>query len=125
MRLEWADEAAKDDGYAIAESAFAIPLIVLATTVAMSLVLIAVSTLGLQATVHSAARDIARGVPPQEVRSSIATAHPDATVTVAPTPQGVTVTVRRDVRPWGFLLSGVTIPVQREVQVPWEVGASW
>lgn len=117
--------ASSDRGYAIAESAFAIPAIVSVAGVVMSVVLVAMSAIGLQDTVHSAARDIARGVPAQEVSSFIRTAHPDATVTVTPTPQGVTVAVRKDIRLFGLLAAGPTVPITREVLVPWENGIAW
>jgi len=115
-----------DRGYVIAESAFAIPMIASVALIVMSMVLVAMAVLGLQDAVHSAARDIARGVPPEAVRSSMQTTHPQTTVTVAPTPQGVTVTVHRDVALFGPLLKGLAIPVQRRAVVPWETGVgSW
>ena len=111
-----------DRGYVIAESAFAIPMIAVVALIAMSMVFVALSALGLQDTVHTAARDIARGVPPDAVRMSVETAHPRTTVTVAPTPQGVTVTVHREVAIFGPLLSGLSVPMQRQALVPWETG---
>lgn len=113
-----------DRGYVIAESAFAIPMIASVTLIAMSIVFVAMSVLGLQDAVHTAARDIARGVPPDAVRASLQTTHPHATVTVAPTPQGVTVTVHREIAVLGPLLSGLSIPVERRALVPWETGVS-
>jgi len=111
-----------DRGYVIAESAFAIPIIAVVALIAMSMVFVALSALGLQNAVHTAARDIARGVPPDAVRMSVETAHPRTTVTVAPSPQGVTVTVRREVTLLGPLLSGLAVPMQRQALVPWETG---
>lgn len=126
MKLTWTVADLEDDhGLAVAESAFVIPAIVSISGVVMSVVLVAMSAIGLQDTVHSAARDIARGVPPQEVSAFVQTAHPDATVTVTPTPQGVTVAVRREVRLFGLLSASPTIPVTREALVPWESGAAW
>ena len=111
-----------DRGYVIAESAFAIPIVAVVAVIAMSMVFVALSALGLQDAVHTAARDIARGVPPDAVRMSLETAHPRTTVTVAPSPQGVTVTVHRDVTLLGPLLSGLSVPMQRQALVPWETG---
>ena len=111
-----------DRGYVIAESAFAIPIVAVVAVIAMSMVFVALSALGLQDAVHTAARDIARGVPPDAVRMSLETAHPRTTVTVAPSPQGVTVTVHRDVTLLGPLLSGLSVPMQRQALIPWETG---
>jgi len=111
-----------DRGYVIAESAFAIPIVAVVAVIAMSMVFVALSALGLQDAVHTAARDIARGVPPDAVRMSVEAAHPRTTVTVAPSPQGVTVTVHRDVTLLGPLLSGLSVPMQRQALVPWETG---
>lgn len=109
-------------GYVIAESAFAIPMIAIVALIATAMVFVAMSILGMQDAVHTAARDIARGVPPDAVRSSLQMTHPHTTVTVAPTPQGVTVTVHREIAVLGPLLSGLSIPVERRALVPWEAG---
>jgi hypothetical protein len=106
----------------IAESAFAIPMIAIVALLATALVFVAMTVLGLQDAVHTAARDIARGVPPDAVRASLQTTHPHTTVTVAPTPQGVTVTVHREIELLGPLLSGLSLPVERRALVPWETG---
>ena len=111
-----------DRGYVIAESAFAIPMVAVVALIATAMVFVAMSILGMQDAVHTAARDIARGVPPDAVRSSLQMTHPHTTVTVAPTPQGVTVTVHRDIALLGPLLSGLSIPVERQALVPWETG---
>ena len=111
-----------DRGYVIAESAFAIPVIAVVALISTAIVFVAMSILGMQDAVHTAARDIARGVPPDAVRSSLQTTHPHTTVTVAPSPQGVTVTVHRDIAVLGPLLSGLSIPVERRALVPWETG---
>lgn len=126
MTNTWPESTSQtDDGYVVAESAFVIPAIVALTVLVMSVVLAAMAAIGLQDTVHSAARDIARGVPSQEVSSFITNAHPDATVTVTPTPQGVTVAVRRDVPLLGVLALSPTIAITKEALVPWETGVAW
>lgn len=124
--LRSGDRHQQDRGYVIAESAFAIPLLIAVAAITMSLVMVALSSLGLHEAVHTAARDIARGVPADAVRTSLQTAHPHTTVTVAPTPQGVTVAVRREISLLGSVFSGLTIPIERRAVVPWEAGVlSW
>jgi hypothetical protein len=109
-------------GFVIAEAAFVIPAISVVAASAIALMAIALTSLGLHGTAHAAARDIARGVPSHSVQARIQASHPQATVAVTPTPQGVAVTVHRDLRIAGGLLGGLSIPLERRVVVPWEMG---
>ncbi len=120
--LESSKSLADDQGYVVAESAFVIPAIIAVALVAVSLMAIAVAVLSLQDAAHTAARDIARGVPPHEVHATAASVHPETTVTVTPDPHGVTVTVHREVRILGGYLAGLSIPLTRRATVPWEFG---
>lgn len=109
-------------GFVVAEAAFVIPAITVVAASAIALLAIATTSLGLQSAAHAAARDIARGVPSHSVQATIQESHPQTTVTVTPTPQGVAVAVHRDLRIVGGLLGGVSVPLERTVLVPWEMG---
>jgi hypothetical protein len=109
-------------GFVVAEAAFVIPAITVVAASAIALMAIAMTSLGLHGTAHSAARDIARGVPSHSVHVRVQASHPQTTVAVTPTPQGVAVTVHRDLRIASGLLGGVSIPLERRVVVPWEMG---
>jgi hypothetical protein len=99
-----------------------IPAITVVAASAIALLAIAVTSLGLHGTAHAAARDIARGVPSHSVQARIQASHPQTTVAVTPSPQGVAVTVHRDLPLAGGLLDGLSIPLERRVVVPWEMG---
>ena len=109
-------------GFVVAEAAFVIPAITVVAASAIALLAIAVTSLGLHGTAHAAARDIARGVPSHSVQARIQASHPQVTVAVTPSPQGVAVTVHRDLPLAGGLLGGLSIPLERRVVVPWEMG---
>lgn len=109
-------------GFVVAEAAFVIPAITVVAAAAIALMAIAVTSLGLHGTAHVAARDIARGVPSHSVQARIRASHPQTTVTVTPSPQGVAVTVHRNLAIAGGLLGGLSIPLERRVVVPWEMG---
>lgn len=111
-----------DRGFIVAEAAFVIPVITVIAASAITLMAIAMTSLGLHGTAHAAARDIARGVPSHSVQATVHASHPQTTVAVTPTPQGVAVTVHRRLRLAGGLLGGVSIPLERSVIVPWEMG---
>ena len=109
-------------GFVVAEAALVIPAILVVAVSAIALMAIAMTSLGLHGTAHAAARDLARGVPSHSVQARVSASHPQTTVAVTSTPQGVAVTVHRDLQLVGGLLSGVTIPLERSVIVPWELG---
>lgn len=109
-------------GFVVAEAAFVIPAITVVAASAIALMAIALTSVGLHGAAHTAARDIARGVPSHSVQARVQASHPQTTVAVTPSPQGVAVTVHRDLRVAGGLLGGVSIPLERRVVVPWELG---
>ena len=111
-------------GLVIAEAAFAIPALVVVALAVMTLMSIATTSVALQGVAHTAARDIARGVPFHSVQATIHASLPEATVAVAPTPQGVAVTVHRETKIAGGLLTGLAIPLEKRVIVPWEMGVA-
>lgn len=112
----------RDDGYVVAEAAFVIPAIIAVAVTAVGLMSIALTSLGLHAAAHSAAREIARGTPAHSVYATLSASHPQTAVTVTPSPQGVTVTVNRDLQVAGGILGGFAIPLSHRVVVPWEWG---
>ena len=114
----------RDAGYVVAETAVVLPTVVAIVIAVMSIFSIASIGLGLQDAVHSASRQVARGASVQDVRESISTVHPQIAVTVTPSPQGVTVTAHRDVEIAGGLFAGLSIPLERAVTVPWELGVN-
>ena len=118
----WVRGADRDRGYVVAEAAFVIPAIVAVAVAAVSVLSIALVSLGLHAAAHTAARDIARGASAHAVHETLSASHPQTTVTVTPSPHGVTVTVHRDLRIVGGLIGGLAIPLQHRVLVPWEAG---
>ena len=109
-------------GLVIAEAAFAIPALAVGALVAVTVMSIAMTSVAIQGLAHTAARDIARGAAFHSVEAAVHASQPQATVAVTPTPQGVAVTVHRDVQIAGGLLAGLAVPLQRRVVVPWEVG---
>ena len=109
-------------GFVVAEAALVIPAIIAVAVSAIALTAIAMTSLGLHGTAHAAARDLARGVPSHSVQARVSASHPQTTVAVTPTPPGVAVTVHRDLRIAGGLLSGLSFPLERSVIVPWELG---
>ena len=106
----------------MAEAALVIPAIVAVAVSGIALLSIAMTSLSLQSIAHSAAREIARGVPPHSLQATVHASQPQTTVAVTPTPQGVAVTVHRELHIAGGLLGGIPIPLRRQVIVPWEVG---
>ena len=112
----------RDDGYVVAEAAIVLPVMVAIVVSTIGLVFFAFVGLGLQDAVHSASRLLARGTATSEVRDVISSVHPSIVVTVTPSPQGVTVTARRDVRVLGGFFGGLSFPLERRATVPWEVG---
>lgn len=109
-------------GFVVAEAALVIPAIVVVAVSAIALMTIALTSLGLHAAAHAAARDIARGVPAHSVQATVHASSPQTTVAVTPSPQGVAVTVHRDLRIAGGLLGGLSVPLEQRVVVPWEMG---
>lgn len=114
--------ADRDHGYVVAEAAFVIPAIIAVAVTAVGLMSIALTSLGLHAAAHSAAREIARGASAHSVHATLSASHPQTAVTVTPSPQGVTVTVNRDLQVAGGILGGFAIPLRHRVVVPWEWG---
>jgi len=114
----------RDDGYVVAETAIVIPVIIGIVAAVLAMFSLASVGLGLQDAVHSASRLIARGAPIHDVQGTLASLHPKVAVTVTPSPQGVTVTARRDVEIAGGLFAGLSIPLERAVTVPWELGVN-
>lgn len=109
-------------GFVVAEAAFVIPMIVVVAASAVAAMSIVMTSLALHGIAHSAARDVARGIPSHSVQATVSASQPQTTVTVTPTPQGVAVMVHREVRIASGLLGGLSIPLQRNVVVPWELG---
>ena len=112
----------RDDGYVVAEAAIVLPVMVAIVVSTIGLVFFAFVGLGLQDAVHSASRLLARGTATSEVRDVISSVHPSIVVTVTPSPRGVTVTARQDVRVLGGVFGGWSFPLERHATVPWEVG---
>ncbi len=109
-------------GYVVAEAAFVIPAIIVVAVSAVSLMSIALASLALHGAAHSAARDIARGAAPHSVQATVNASLPEATVTVTSIPQGVAVTVHRDMTLAGGIVGGLSVPLEHRVVVPWEAG---
>lgn len=114
----------RDEGYVVAEMAIVIPVIIGIVAAILAMFSLASVGLGLQDAVHSASRLIARGASIHDVQGTLTSLHPQVAVTVTPSPQGVTVTARRDVEIAGGLFAGLSIPLERAVTVPWELGLS-
>lgn len=112
----------RDDGYVVAEAAIVLPVMVAIVVSTIGLVFFAFVGLGLQDAVHSASRLLARGTATSEVRDVISSVYPSIVVTVTPSPRGVTVTARQDVRVLGGFFGGWSFPLERHATVPWEVG---
>lgn len=108
----------------VAEAALVIPVILAVAVSAVFLMSLVVTILGLQDAVHIAARQVARGASPHSIHEALTASYPQTTVTVAPTPQGVAVTVHRDVPVLGGLLAGLSLPLQRQAIVPYETGVA-
>lgn len=113
-----------EHGFVVAEAALVIPVILAVALSAVFLMSLVVTILGLQDAVHTAAREVARGSSPHSIHEVLTASYPQTTVTVAPTPQGVAVTVHRDVRVLGGLLAGLSLPLQRQAIVPYEAGVA-
>ena len=106
----------------VAEASIVIPVMVAIGVSTIGLVFLALVGLGLYDAVHSASRLVARGAAASEVRDVMSSVHPSIVVTVTPSPQGVTVTARRDIRVLGGFFGGWSFPLERHATVPWEVG---
>lgn len=111
-----------EQGFVVAEAALVIPTILAVAMSAVFLMSVVVSMLGLQDAAHIAAREVARGSSPHSIHEALTASYPQTTVTVAPTPQGVAVTVHRDVRVFGGLFAGLSLPMHRQAIVPYEAG---
>lgn len=111
-------------GFVVAEAALVIPVILAVAVSALFLMSLVVTILGLQDAAHTAAREVARGASPHSIHEALTASYPQTTVTVAPTPQGVAVTVQRDVRVLGGLFAGLSLPLQRQAIVPFETGVA-
>ena len=115
-------DGSREDGYVVAEASIVIPVMLAIGVSTIGLVFLAIVGLGLHDAVHSASRLVARGAAASEVRDVISSVHPSIVVTVTPSPQGVTVTARRDIRVLGGFFGGWSFPLERNATVPWEVG---
>ena len=111
-----------EHGFVVAESALVIPVILAVAVSAVFLMSLVITMLGLQDAAHIAAREVARGASPHSIHEALTASYPQTTVTVTPTPQGVAVTVHREVRVLGGLFAGLSLPLQRRAIVPFETG---
>ncbi len=112
----------REDGYVVAEAAIVLPVMAAIGVSTVGLVFLALVGLGLHDAVHSASRLVARGAAASEVRDAISSVHPSIVVTVTPSPQGVTVSARRDIQVLSGFFGGWSFPLERHATVPWEVG---
>ena len=112
----------REHGFVVAEAALVIPIILAVAVSAVFLMSLVIAILGLQDAAHTAAREVARGASPHSIHEALTASYPQTTVTVAPTPQGVAVTVHRDVPVLGGLFAGLSLPLQRRAIVPFETG---
>lgn len=84
-----------DRGMATLETAIMIPVLLAVTAVFLSIIVLGIQTLSLSDATRTAARDLARGVPAETVRSDFLAREPDAEVDVVWGEESVTVHTRK------------------------------
>ena len=111
-----------DDGYVVVESAFTIPILVVTAMASVFVVWLAMVSLGVQDTVHSAAREVARGASKERIREVVDLWDASASISYEAGDQGVRVTVRKDLFGHVPVLGEWSMPVEHSAVVGWEAG---